>query len=191
MAKIAIKERIHQFIAPHRYAFCCVLSATASLLGFVNPILSSFIAENILNNINLKGIIPTFVSMLAVKGTRMYLRSIVASQLKGGMRAPAVWLQRRISKRIWWLEPMVDNWGWIGLVITRVMRGGVPAQAAAFIASMITDTINALMSGVVYYFTQSYILSLLTALIIPSFAVVPWFTLKTLRYHRKAKIRLR
>ena len=47
---------------------------------------------------------------------------------------------RRISKKLWWLEPVVDNWGWVGLVITR-LTGGVSAQAASLIASMLTDTI--------------------------------------------------
>jgi hypothetical protein len=168
------------FISRHRYAACCLMSSFASLLGFVNPVLSSFIVKSIIDNSNLRGIVPTFVSMAAVKGTRMYLRSKVASQLKGSMRAPLVWLQHRISKRLWWLEPMVNNWGWVGLVITK-LTGGVPAQTAAFIVSMLTDTVNALLSGIVYYFTQSYVLSLLTVLIIPSLAVVPWFASKTMR----------
>ena len=177
-------------IAHHRYAYCCLMSSFASFLGFVNPVLSSFIAQNIINSFNLKGIIPALISMGAVKGTRIYLRSNVSSKLKGSMRAPAVWLQRRISKKLWWLEPMVDNWGWVGLVMTK-LTGGVSVQAASFIASMITDTIIALMAGIVYYFTQSYILSLLTALIIPALAVVPWFALKTFRHRHFAKLSLR
>lgn len=167
------------------------MSAIASLLGIVNPVLSSYIAQNIKSNFNLKGIIPSLIAMVIVKGTRMYLRGSVSAQLKGGsMRAPVVWLQHRISKKIWWLEPMVNNWGWVGMVITR-LTGGVSAKTAAFFASMVIDTINALLSGIVYYFTQNYVLSVLTALIIPSLAVLPWFASKTIRYRRMEKISLR
>jgi len=184
-------EKTDGFTARHRYAFCCAMTTLASLLGLVNPLLSSFIAQNIINNFNLKGIIPSLFSMIIVKGARMYLRGNVSKRLKGGsMRAPLVWLQHRISKRLWWLEPMVNNWGWVGLVITR-LTGGVSASTAAFFASMLTDTINALLSGIVYYFTQSYVLSLLTALVIPALAVVPWFALKTARIRKHAKLRLR
>lgn len=165
----------------HRYAFCCALTTLASLLGFVNPVLSGFIADNIIRDFNLRGIIPTLIAMAAVKGTRIFLRSRVALELRGGnMRAPLVWLQRRISRRLWWLEPMVGNWGWVGLVINRI-TGGVPRQVAALITSSLTDTVNAVMSGVVYYFTRSYVLSLLTALVIPTLAVVPWFAKNTMR----------
>lgn len=185
------KEKANGLIARHRYSVCCLMSSAASLLGFVNPVLSSFIAQNIISNFNLRGIIPSIIAMVAVKGTRTLLRARVAGQIKGGSaRAPIIWLQRRISRRLWWLEPMVDNWGWVGLVITR-LTGGVPAQAAMAIASMLVDTINALLSGVVYYFTQSYVLSLATALIIPSLAVVPWLAVKTIRGRRLAGIHLR
>lgn len=159
----------------------------ASLLGIVNPVLSGFLAENVLSNFNLKGIIPTVISMIMVKGTRMYLRSQVGKKLKGSMRAPLVWLQRRISRKLWWIEPMVDNWGWVGMVMTRI-TGGVSIQAAAFIASMTTDTINTLLSLIVYYFTRNYILSVLTALVLPSLAVVPWFASKTIRYRKYSRI---
>jgi ABC-type multidrug transport system fused ATPase/permease subunit len=173
----------------HKYFICCVMSAAASMLGFVNPLLSSFIVKNIINNFNLKGIIPSLISMAIVKGTRMLLRSRVAIELRGNMRAPIVWLSRNISKRLWWLEPMVDNWGWIGMVITK-LTGGVSAQTASFFATMVFDTTNSLVSGIVYFYTQNYILSLLSALVVPTLAVVPWFTEKTIRKHT-AKIRLR
>lgn len=173
--------------ARHRYTICCLMSTLASLLGFVNPILSSFLAKNILNNFNLRGIIPSLLSMSAVKGMRMLLRSKVASQLKGNMRAPIVWLSRNISKRLWWLEPMVDNWGWVGMAITK-LTGGVSTQASAFFATMVIDTINALASGIVYFYTQDYVLSLLSALVIPTLAVAPWYTRKAIRIH-SAKIR--
>nr|PZM87760.1 MAG: hypothetical protein DIU81_08590 [[Clostridium] cellulosi] len=168
-------------ISSDTYAKCCIMTFLASLLGIVNPVLSGFLAENVFSNFNLKGIIPTVISMITVKGTRMYLRSRVGKKLKGSMRAPLIWLQRRISRKLWWIEPMVDNWGWVGMVMTRI-TGGVSVQAAAFIASMITDTINTLLSLIVYYFTRNYILSVLTALVLPSLAVIPWFASKTIRY---------
>ena len=170
--------------ARHRYGLCCFMTLTASLLGFVNPILTSFIAENILNNFNLAGIIPSLVSIFAVKGARFYLRARAGSELKGGSaRAPSIWLQRRISRRLWWLEPMVSNWGWIGLILTK-LTGGVSAQVAAAVASMLTDTINSLVSGFVYYYTHSYALALMAALIIPAAAVLPWLTVKSVHRHR-------
>ncbi|HEX2938927.1 MAG TPA: hypothetical protein VHO66_08415 [Ruminiclostridium sp.] len=172
-----------KLISNNVYAKCSVMTFLASLLGIVNPVLSSFLAENIISNFNLKGIIPTVLSMVMVKGTRMYLRSRVGSRLKGSMRAPLVWLQHRISKKLWWMEPMVSNWGWVGMVLTRI-TGGISLQTAAFFASMITDTLNTLLSGIVFYFTRNYFLSVLTALIIPTLAVVPWFASKSLRYRR-------
>jgi len=53
------------------------------------------------------------------------------------------------------------------------------------------DTIISLITGVVYYFTQSYVLSILTSLIIPSLAVVPWFATKSMRVRRYSKLHLR
>jgi hypothetical protein len=174
----------------HRYGLCCVMTLTASLLGFVNPILSSFIAQNIIDNFNLTGIIPSLISIFAVKGTRFFLRARAGAELKGGSaRAPSIWLQRRISRRLWWLEPMVSNWGWIGLMITK-LTGGVSFQVASAIASMLTDTVNSIVSGVVYYYAHSYILSLLAALIIPAAAVLPWLTVKT-GHRRRAAARAR
>ncbi len=179
--------KINELINKNRYFFCCVLSAFASLLGFVNPILSSFIAANILHDFNLKGIIPLFVSMLIVKGTRMYLRSTVTYRLRGNTRAPLIWLQRRIGKRLWWIEPMVGSFGWVGILMRRLSkkRGGVSIQVASFIVTSISDTVITVGTGVVYYFTQSYILSLLTALIIPALTVVPWFAGKSVILHRR------
>lgn len=169
-----------------RYGLCCAMTLTASLLGFVNPILSSFIAENIINHFNLTGIIPSLVSIFAVKGTRFYLRARAGNELKGGSsRAPVIWLQKRISRKLWWLEPMVVNWGWVGHLLTR-LTGGVSVQVSAAIASMLTDTINSLVSGIVYYYTRSYSFSLLAALVIPAISVLPWLTVKTVRYRRVA-----
>ena len=191
MAKMAIKEEYAELVARHRYSLCCMMSLFASLLGVLNPVLSAFVAKNVIDNFNLKGIIPSLVSLYGVKATRMYLRTRVGAELKGGsIRAPIIWLQHRISRKLWWLEPMVDNWGWVGLVITRI-TGGVSVQASAAIASMIMDTVNALLSGIVFYFTRSYVLSLATAFIIPAAAVVPWLTVKTLRSRRHRDLHLR
>ena len=173
-----------------RFGFYCVLSSIASLLGFVNPVLSAYIVSNILNNFDLSGIFASLISMGAVKGTRMYLRSTVSNNLKGNIRAPMFWLQNRIGKRLWWLEPLVASWGWVGMVLKK-LTGGVSVQTSMFIATMVFDTINAVAAGLVYYFTKSYILSLLSALIIPAFAVAPWLADKALRIRRFSRLRIR
>lgn len=181
-----LKIHWNNFLRRNKYSVCCLLSTFASLLGIVNPILSSYIASNILNHFNLAGIIPSLVSMAAVKGLRIFLRSRVTLTLKGNMRAPYSWLQSKIGKKLWWVEPMVESWGWAGLVMTR-LTGGVSAQTAAFITSTLTDTLNTLASGIVYYFTQNYVLSVLTALILPAFAVAPWFAGKAFRIHHYSR----
>lgn len=173
----------------NRYGISCLFSAFASLLGFVNPVLSSFIAYNILNNFNLGGIIPSLIAMVIVKGVRMYLRSAVSHNLKGNIRAPLIWLQHRIDKRLWWLEPMVDSWGWIGMTVAK-HTGDVSQQAALFFATMVMDTLNTLASGIVYYFTQNYVLSLLSALIFPTLTIAPWFAGKAMRIHHYSKLKL-
>lgn len=179
---MTIRSIWDKFMDRYRYGFCCLLSALASLLGIINPILSSFIVSNILNNFNLAGIIPSLIAMAVVKGLRMFLRSRVNLNLKGNMRAPLIWLQSRIGKKLWWVEPIIGSWGWVGVIMTRI-TGGVSAQAASFLASFVTDTINTLAAGIVYYFSRNYILSLLTALILPTLAVSPWFAGKALRLH--------
>lgn len=173
----------------NRYGISCLFSALASLLGFVNPVLSGFIAYNILNNFNLGGIIPSLAAMVIIKGTRMYLRSSVSHNLKGNIRAPLIWLQHRIDKRLWWLEPMVDGWGWLGMTVSKY-AGDVSGQAALFFATTVMDTLNALASGIVYYFTRSYVLSLLSVLIFPTFTVLPWFAGKAKRIHHYSKLKL-
>lgn len=173
----------------NRYGISCLFSALASLLGFVNPVLSSFIVYNIINNFNLGGIIPSLVAMVIVKGTRMYLRSRVSHNLKGNMRAPLIWLQHRIDKRLWWLEPLVDGWGWLGMTVSKYAVD-VSAQTAMFFATTVLDTLNALASGIVYYFTRSYVLSLMSVLIFPAFSVAPWYAGKTRRIRHYSKLKL-
>lgn len=176
-------------ISGNVYAKCCVMTFFASFLGLVNPVLSGVFTQNAFISFNIKGAVPTAVIMLAVKGTRMFLRSRVGKYLKGSMRAPLIWLKQRISRKLWWMEPMVDNWGWVGMVISK-LTGGVSLQAASFIVTMMIDTLNVLIAGIVYYFTHNYILSLMSALILPLFTVIPWFANKATRFLHIKKQRL-
>ncbi len=165
------------FLARNRYAVCCLLSVFAGLLGFVNPVLSSALAAIFRRRLSLKAAIATFAAMVLVKGLRMFLRSRVTLVMRGHMRAPYVWLRQRIGSRLWWIEPMVASWGWAGTVLTRLSGPpGISAQAAAALASTLTDTLDAVAAFVVYYFTQSVVLSLLASLALPALAVFPWAT---------------
>jgi ABC-type multidrug transport system fused ATPase/permease subunit len=179
--KNEIKIRAEEAVIRDRYAICCVLSALASALSVVNPLLTALIVQNIINNFNLKGIVPSIIAMIMVKGTKMLLRGKVSKLLRGGdVRAPSAWLQRRISKKLWWLEPMINNWGFLGVVIKK-LTGGVSVKISAAMVSFITDIVNIFLSGVVYYFTHSYALSLLVTFAIPTIAVLPWFAEKTIK----------
>lgn len=170
-----IQHAWQSFLQRNRYAVCCLLSVFAGLLGFVNPVLSSTLAAMLRRRLSLTAAIATFAAMVLVKGLRMFLRSRVTVVMRGHMRAPYVWLRQRIGRRLWWLEPMVASWGWAGTVLARLSGPpGVSAQAAAAIASTLTDTFDAAAAFVVYYFTQSYVLSLLASLAVPALAVFPW-----------------
>lgn len=172
---------IEKFISRHRYAICVFYGSLASLLGFVNPLLSSYITGRLLIAFNMEGVIPALISMLAVKGMRTFLRFRMSVNLQGNSRAPIVWLQHKIGGFLWWLEPMVDNWGLIGHTLRRFWKNGVSSQVAIFITSSLTDTFDVIIAGIVYYFTKSYILSLLSALMLPFTSALPWFAQKTLR----------
>ena len=183
------RENKEVFVIRHRYAICCVLSTLASLLGVATPLLSALIVSNIINNLNVKGIIPTIIAMILVKGTKMLLRGKV-NKLMGGAQAqaPLAWLQRRISKRLWWLEPMVSSLGWVGMVITK-LTGSIKVKASAFAASFLTDLIAIIASGVMFYFTRSYALSLLITFTLPLLSVMPWLAKKTVKFKKFSRQR--
>lgn len=159
------------------------------MLGVATPLLSALIVSNIINNFNIKGIIPTIIAMILVKGTKMLLRGKVNKLMRGAKaEAPLAWLQRRISKRLWWLEPMVSSLGWIGMVITK-LTGSIKVKAAAFAASFLTDMIAILASGIMFYFTRSYALSVLITFTLPLLSVMPWLAKKAVKFEKISRQR--
>lgn len=122
--------------------------------------------------------------MILVKGTKMLLRGRVNKLMRGAdAQAPLAWLQRRISKKLWWLEPMVSNLGWIGMVITK-LTGSVKVKASAFAASFLTDLVVIIAAGVMFYFTRSYALSVLITFTLPLLSVMPWLTKKSVKFEK-------
>lgn len=174
-----LKTRAQEATIRDKYAVCCVLSALASVLSVATPLLTALIVKNIINNFNMKGIIPSVIAMVIIKGTRMLLRGRVSKLLRDAdARAPMAWLQRRISKKLWWVEPIISSWGWFGEKINK-LTGGVSMSVSSFMVSFMTDLINIFLSGTVYYFTQSYVLSVLVTFTIPLLSVMPWIARKT------------
>ena len=179
-------------ITRHRYAYCSVLSAIASLLSFVNPLLSSVLVHKFTHHAPIEDLLPLALSMIVVTGVRLYLRFTISSMLIGSQRAPIFWLQRRIGLRLWWLERLVGSWGFVGMVVRRVSgKKGLAAQVASFISYSLTDAVTTVLSGFVYYVTKSYLLSLFSALILPTLVIVPWITQKTLRLERLRQLHYR
>lgn len=176
----------------NRYAYCSVLSAIAGLLGFVNPLLSSVLVAKAIRRFDLMSLLPYALAMVVVKGTRIYLRFTISVVLKGNQRAPLIWIQHHVGEWFWWVEPLVHNWGIIGMILTKFSGGNsLGAQIAAFITYYLSDTVITFTSGIVYYYTQSYFLSLLSALLLPVVIIVPWFTEKGLRISKTRQKRRR
>lgn len=175
----------NQFFYRHKYAFSCFLSVLISLLGFVNPVLAVVFVDRFLKYYNIIYSVPVLIPIAAVKGTRIYLRVLLSKYLKGSQRAPLIWLQRRLSSRLWWLEPVVRNFGWVGMMIQRFSgKSGVSNQVSQTITYTLADTITTILSGVVYYYTRDLVLSFLSILVLPSLYVIPWFTEKSLKINR-------
>jgi ABC-type multidrug transport system fused ATPase/permease subunit len=166
----------------HRYALSCVFSSVAGFLGVINPLLIILLVDKAKNNFDILNILPTLIILVATKVLQFVLRVKTAKFLKGNQRAPLIWLQHRIGKWFWWLEPMLHNWGWVGMLVTKLCgNSGIVAQIASAVTYTINDTLITVASGVIYYFTDSYVLSFLTILILPAIFVIPWFTKKTLK----------
>jgi ABC-type multidrug transport system fused ATPase/permease subunit len=194
-----------KFLEKYRYAICCVFSAAASLLCFVNPLLAGIFVNRAISAFEPPSITPLIAGMAIVNGTRILLRSTVAFFVKGRQRAPLIWLQARIGKWLWWLEPVLHVWGLPGIVMkkfgrwlsahrltSRLLHLGprrphknrrLALNVASSITYIITDFFVTALSGVIFYFTRSYMLSLLSVLL-PAAATVPWFAKKSKRLHR-------
>ena len=172
--------------AKHKYALSCLLSSTAGLLGLFNPILSSMLVKRAKESFLLMNLLPVIICLVAVKLTRMYLRISIAKLLGGSQRAPFIWLQHRIGRWLWWLEPMLHNWGWVGMAVTRFSgSSGLAPQVASSVIYTLSDTGITVISGVIFYYTENYVLSFLSVLILPTLIVIPWFTEKSAKIRKK------
>lgn len=191
-----------KYVKRHRYAICCVLSGLASLLGFVNPLLAGVFISGAMSSLSLTGITPFIAGMAFVNGTRIFLRNTVANLLKGRQRSPIIWLQHRIGKWLWWLEPALHGWGMPGIVLNKFGRWlkarkltspalevgrDKPAvnkrytlSIASSIIYLFADACVTALSGFLFYLTRSYTISLL-AVLLPAAAAVPWFRKKSRR----------
>jgi ABC-type multidrug transport system fused ATPase/permease subunit len=166
----------------HRYALSCIFSSAAGFLGVINPLLIIILVDKAKNNFTILNILPTLIVLVSAKALQFFLRVKTAKYLKGNQRAPLIWFHHRIGKWFWWLEPMLHNWGWVGMVVTKLFgSSGIAAQIASAVTYTLNDTLITVTSGVVYYFTDSFVLSFLVILILPAIFVVPWFTGKTLK----------
>jgi ABC-type bacteriocin/lantibiotic exporter with double-glycine peptidase domain len=166
----------------HRYALSCVFSSVAGLLGVLNPLLIILLVDKAKNNFEILNLLPTLTILIATKILQFVLRVKTAKYLKGNQRAPIIWIQHRIGKWLWWMEPMLHNWGWVGMFVTKISgSSGIAAQIASAVTYTLNDTLITVASGVIYYFTDSYVLSFLTILILPAIFVIPWITEKTLK----------
>lgn len=163
----------------HRYALSCLLSSLAGLMGFINPLLSGMLVARAKESFTVPNLLPIAACLAAVKLARMYFRTIISKFLgsTGSQRAPFIWLQHRLGKRLWWLEPALHNWGWVGMVMTRVFgKKSVSMQVASGIIYSVTDTFITVAAGFIYYFTDNYLLSFLSVLFLPSLIFIPWIT---------------
>lgn len=166
----------------HRYALSCVFSSLAGFLGVINPLFVIMLVDKAKDNLNILNLLPTLIIVIATKLLQFMLRVKTAKYLKGNQRAPLIWMQHRIGKWFWWLEPMLHNWGWVGMFVSKLSGStGIAVQIASVVSYIINDTLTTVASGVIYYFTDSYVLSFLTILILPAIFVIPWFTGKTLK----------
>lgn len=170
------------------------LSAVASLMVFVNPLLAGVFIQRLAASASLPAVAPVAVGMAAVKGTRMLLRAAAARMLRGRERAPIYLLRERIGKRLWWLEPIFHSWGTAGLAVSRLTQwlgrhrllspglamgrwmpiGRIRDRVASATAYYLSDSCVTLLAGAVYYYTRSRPLSLLPGLL-PALGVLPWF----------------
>lgn len=192
---------MRKFFIRHRYAVCCLLSAAASMLSFVNPLLAGGMINRVMTSYSIPSATPYVIGMAVVNGSRIALRSFVASFLRGKQRAPLIWIQNRIGKWLWWLEPALHGWGYPGILMKKLGRflaaHAFTANSLALgkklrknrrftlsIASSITYTLAdffvTALAGVIFYYTRNTYASML-AVLLPVVAVIPWFAKKNQR----------
>lgn len=179
--------------AADRTAYCALLSLLASVLGLGVPLLSSRTVDLAMHSLSFShvdraaGLLPPLLLLVTVQGMRMYLRYAISAVSGGNERAPLFWLQHRIGRWLWWVEPMVHNWGVAGMIVAKLSgKKGLAVQLASSFSYLISDLLITLFSGTIYYITQSYLLSLLSSLALPALAVLPWFTRKSRRIREES-----
>lgn len=173
-----------------RYAAACMMAAAAGILGLIDPVLTSLLVSRVMKGQDFSRVSIVLVSLLAVKGTRIYARITMSKMLGNNQRAPLIWLRRRIGGLFWWLEPLLHNWGTVGLVVDKVFGStGAAAQIASFISYALTDLIDSFVAGFIYYLTENYVLSFASAMILPTLFVLPWYQEKTRRLYKKEERR--
>lgn len=174
----------------HRYLICCILSATAAILGVLNPFLAALVIARIKHAAGYAKIIAILACLGGVKATRMYFRFSVGKLLGGNQRAPFNWLRRQIGNWFWWLEPLLQNWGWVGMAVNKFTRGSpLGQQLATGIIYYISDTATTVLAGVIYYYTENYALSFLPILALPIIITIPWITAKNQISSRSSALR--
>lgn len=192
---------MQKIIVRYRYALSCLMSSLASVLGLVNPILAGVLVGRALRVFSMPVIAPVVSGMLAVKAARMLLRTAASRITGGGIRSPILWLQRKIGRWLWWVEPLLHSWGIAGLALQRRLglfhlirlpprRVSAGSDTGMKIASALTfsllDTLVTTASGLLFYLTRNYAASFLAALL-PAFGAAPWFAEKTKRLSRTRK----
>jgi ABC-type bacteriocin/lantibiotic exporter with double-glycine peptidase domain len=166
----------------HRYALSCVFSSIAGLLGVLNPISTILLIEKAKDTSDIIKLLPFIIIFISAKALQFFLRVKTAKFLDGNQRAPIIWLQHRIGKWLWWMEPMLHNWGLVGTIVTKLSGStGIAVQIAAAVTYTLNDLLITVASGIIYYFTDNFILSFVTVLILPALFVIPWIAKNTLK----------
>lgn len=162
-----------------RYLISCALASVAGILGIIDPVLTSLMVDRVMDYQNLSRAAPVAVSLAAVKFIRFNSRATMSRLLGGDSGAPIVWLQKRIGGWLGWLEPLLHNWGFAGMLVEKVFGKARPSvKIASALAYMATDLSVSVTAGILYYFTTSYVLSFLSVLILPLLTILPRFAKK-------------
>lgn len=172
----------------HEYAYCNILSAFSSLLALMLPILTSLAVDRVMFRFSLRSVLPFIILIFAIQTGRTFLRMTISKYVGDNERAPLFWLQHRLGNWLWWVEPLLKKWGALGRLIQKFGgKNGIPRQIAISVSLFFSDTFTTLLSGYIYYFTQSYILSVLSWLLLPMLTILPVLTKKMSRHSQRAR----
>jgi ABC-type bacteriocin/lantibiotic exporter with double-glycine peptidase domain len=169
----------------YKYALSCVFSSIAGLLGVLNPISTILLIDKAKDTSDIIKLLPFIIIFVSAKGLQFWLRVKTATFLQGNQRAPIIWLQHKIGKWLWWMEPMLHNWGFVGMIVTKLSgKAGIAVQIASAVTYTINDLLITVASGVIYYCTESFILSFAVVLILPALFVIPWVAKNALKFKK-------